>query len=113
MSTVILFLLMCRPGVSQPNRMQMPRADNVTLVIADFPGQSPEGDAAYQECEFARRVDGLLRALHDFAASYRAGLVDVKKVKAVRKAMQDMEKSEWFKRQPTAARSQPGARKLR
>jgi hypothetical protein len=39
-------------------------------------------------------------------------LVDVKKVKAVRKAMQNLEKSEWFKRQPTAA-PQQGVRKFR
>ena len=117
MSTIILFLLMCQSGVPQPYTpplgIRVPQADNGTPIIRDCPGQSPEEDAAYQEREFVRHVDGLLRALNDVAASYRAGLVDLKKVKAVRKAMQELEKSEWFKRQPTAAGAQQGARKLR
>ena len=100
MSTVILFLLMCQSGMSQPNpplRIQMPQADYGRFIVPDFPDQSPAAAAAYEEREFVRRVDGLLRALGDFAASYRTGVVDLKKAKAVRKALHELEKSEWFK----------------
>ena len=57
-------------------------------------------DATYEEHEFVQRINSLISALANFAASYHTGkVVDVKKAKAVRKALRDLEKSEWFKPQ--------------
>jgi hypothetical protein len=48
-----------------------------------------------------KRLKGLSKALADFAAAYKSGEVDLRKVKAVRKAMHELEKSEWFRPQKT------------
>jgi len=112
MSTAFLFLLMWQSGLRQPgfpSQIQIPAADGVTGAIPDLPDPSAAG-SAYEEREFAQHVDGLLRALNDFAESYRTGLVDLKKVKAVRSAVRALEKSEWFKRQPAKNQAERGAR---
>jgi hypothetical protein len=52
-------------------------------------------EAAYEQREFARRFNGLMNALFDFAASYNsARVINAKKAKAVRKALRDLEKSD-------------------
>jgi hypothetical protein len=48
---------------------------------------------------FAGFLNELSRALTDFTATYKSGQVDLKKVKAVRKALHELEKSEWFRPQ--------------
>src|SRR5580700_11123743 len=68
----------------------------VSTFIPSIPEVSPTDLAAYEEYEFIQRLNRLSRALRDFAAAYRSGQVDLNKVKAVRKAMQELEKSEWF-----------------
>jgi hypothetical protein len=69
------------------------------MVCPLLPVESPLDSAAYEEYEFIQRLHRLSRALRDFAAAYRDGQIDLKKVKAVRKAMQELEKSEWFRPQ--------------
>ena|SRR5579862_6937835 len=58
---------------------------------------SPADWAAYEDYEFIQRLNGLTRALIDFTAAYKTGQVDLKKVKALRKSLQELEKSEWFR----------------
>jgi hypothetical protein len=66
--------------------------------IPDFTEEAPTVDyAAAKEHEFIQRLNGLSRALSEFAETYKGGQVDLKKVKALRKAMQEFEKSEWFR----------------
>src|SRR5271156_3985753 len=49
-----------------------------------------------EEQEFIARLNNLINALRDFVLAYQPGrVIDVKKVKAVRKAMHALEKSEW------------------
>ena len=71
----------------------------MSKFIPTLPEESSIDMAAYEEYEFVQRLNRLSRALRDFAAAYRSGEVDLNKVKAVRKAMQDLQKSEWFKPQ--------------
>jgi hypothetical protein len=71
----------------------------VSKFIPSLPEDSPIDAAAYEEYEFIQRLNALSRALRDFAAAYKSGQVDLNKVKAVRKAMQELEKSEWFRPQ--------------
>ena len=55
-------------------------------------------EGAYERFEFARRFNGLMSALFDFASSYNAGhVINAKKAKAVRKALRELEKSDWFR----------------
>jgi hypothetical protein len=50
-----------------------------------------------EEQELVQRFNTLIRALTDFSHTYNLeGVIDVKKVKAVRKALREFEKSEWF-----------------
>ena len=68
-------------------------------VIPAFAEESPIDVAAVNERELIQSLNGLSRALTDFAATYKSGQVDVRKVKAVRKALHQLENSEWFRPQ--------------
>jgi len=62
----------------------------------------PEGalrqQAKYEEAEFVKRLNNLLSVLRDFSSSYNGGhVIDVKKVKEVRKALHELQRSAWFK----------------
>ena len=54
--------------------------------------------AQYEEQDFVRRFNGLASALTEFSRSYKRGVIDVKQIKAIRKALREFEKSEWFSR---------------
>ena len=55
-------------------------------------------EGVLEQREFVKRFNGLLNALLDFASSYNAGhAIDAKKAKAVRKAMRQLEKLDWFR----------------
>jgi hypothetical protein len=75
------------------------------MDIPDLQGPSQAVQAADEERELMQRYNGLARALNDFLAAYKAGQIDMKKARAVRKALHDLEKLEWFKPQQSAARS--------
>jgi hypothetical protein len=61
-------------------------------------GGAPFETAKEQEQDFARQFNGLMVALREFSATYNSGhVIDVKKVKAVRKAWVELEKSGWFR----------------
>src|SRR5713226_2859134 len=54
--------------------------------------------AKYEEEEFVKRLNNLLSALSDFSSSYNGGhVINFKKVKEVRKALHELQKSAWFK----------------
>jgi len=98
-SAAILLCIMFQAGA-------MPRVEGSqrgASAIVDFPvfaEDSPADSAAYaayKEREFIHRLDGLSRALSAFSETYRGGQIDLKKVKALQKAMHDLEKSEWFR----------------
>jgi hypothetical protein len=53
-----------------------------------------------EEQEFIARFNNLMKALREFGSAYKPGqVIDFKKAKAVRKAMQSLEKSGWFRPQ--------------
>jgi hypothetical protein len=71
-------------------------ADGVGPIIPRI--QAPFETVKEQEQDFARQFNGLIVALRDFSATYNSGhVVDVKKVKAVRNAWVELEKSGWFR----------------
>jgi hypothetical protein len=78
-----------------------------TSNIPSFSEESPADLAADEERDFILRLNGLSKALSAFVETYKNGRVDVKEVKALQKAMHDLEKSEWFS--PPPKRSDDGA----
>jgi hypothetical protein len=61
------------------------------------PSEEDRHEAVIEEHEFVRRFNNLFSALLTFASNYNSGhVIDVKRAKAVRKALRDLEKSEWF-----------------
>jgi hypothetical protein len=83
----------------------MSRRPIQSSVLSTGPGEIPQFPLdedslarAYEEKEFTRRLNNLVNALHDFSLTYNDGhVVDVKKVRAVRKAWVELEKSGWFR----------------
>lgn len=67
---------------------------------ADAPatGQAEKREAAYEERQFVDKFNRLLGVLEDFAKQYNEGhTLDLKKVRAVKKAWRELEKSDkWF-----------------
>jgi hypothetical protein len=54
--------------------------------------------AKYEEDEFVKRVNNLLSVLRDLSSTYNGGhVVNVKRIKEMRKALHDLEKSAWFR----------------
>jgi hypothetical protein len=101
-STAILALLIFQAGAAHPlspPRVQMSQMNASATVIPDFGEDSPPYEAAYEERELVQRLNRLASALNAFAATYKSGQVDLNEVKAVRKALHELEKSEWFKPQ--------------
>jgi hypothetical protein len=96
MLTAILLLIMSPAGTTP--RMQSSQVNaSPAINIPDFAEESPADLAAYEERDFIVRLNGLSRALSAFVDNYKNGQVDLKKVKALRKAMHEFEKSEWFR----------------
>jgi hypothetical protein len=55
-------------------------------------------ESRYEEHQFAERFNKLVLALHGFSETYNSGhVIDVKRVKAIKKAWRELEKSDWFK----------------
>jgi hypothetical protein len=55
-------------------------------------------ETRYEEHEFAQRYNKLVVALQSFSQTYNSGhVIDVKRVKAIKKAWRELEKSDWFK----------------
>lgn len=99
--TATLFLCAVHPARAAEPRQHKPpsglleSSDNSGFLTLD---EDPfKQDAAYEELEFTRRFNNLVRALRDFSNTYNAGhVINVKQAKAVRKALRDLEKWEWF-----------------
>jgi len=59
--------------------------------------EEDRSEAVLSEHEFVRRFNNLFSALLNFASNYNTGhVIDARRAKAVRKALRDLEKSEWF-----------------
>jgi hypothetical protein len=108
--TLSLFLAAVESSGAPPqpgtvlNRQQAEVRSPASILRAD--GESPliqRGDDSFErpadeEKEFTRRLNRLQIALHDFSTTYNSGhVIDVKKVRAVRKAWVELEKSGWFR----------------
>jgi len=72
-----------------------------SAVVGSGEGTTPADldrfEAVLKEHEFVRRFNNLFSALLNFATTYNTGhVIDAKRAKSVRKALRELEKSEWF-----------------
>ena len=92
-STAILALLLFQAETAHPiSPPQVQKSQNLLE-------ESPQDAAAYEERELIRRLNALAKALNAFATTYENGQVDLNEVKAVRKALHELERSELFRPQ--------------
>ena len=104
MSTAVLLWIAFQTGTthtSSTQRVQRSQMDTAATVSPDSVELSRAEEAAYEEREFIQLLNGLSRALNAFAETYKGGQVDLKTVKAVQKAMHELEKTKWFRPQKT------------
>jgi hypothetical protein len=88
MTFAIFFLLAFQAGTAHP--------DSLPVFAAE---SQQEENPASEEQEFMQRLNGLSKALNNLAATYKSGEVDLRKVKAVQKAMHELENSDSFRPQ--------------
>jgi hypothetical protein len=83
--------------LSQPGAGEAPGASRPASACEWCDEEVLPKEIDYEQRDFMRRFNGLAAALSDFAHTYNSrGVVDVKKVKAIRKAISEFEKSGWF-----------------
>jgi hypothetical protein len=98
LTTAALFLCLFEHGAATPSHAG-PSNVNCELCVEDIvpAPEAPQRDARYEQQDFLRRFNELAAALSAFATTYNSqGVIDVKQIKAVRKALRDLEKSDWF-----------------
>lgn len=86
-------------GATTPDKMER----DVLVWQAGHPADSTTGEATsreakFEEQQFVSKFNHLLETLRDFADQYNHRVIDVKKVKALKKAWRDLEKTDgWFR----------------
>ena len=86
------------PAFENLEREQMMR--RVEPMSSSTPSKEADRRAiAYEEQQFVNKFNNLMKRLLDFAGQYNAGhTVDAKRIKEVKKAWRDLEKTDaWFK----------------
>lgn len=100
LTTAALFLCLSDPAGAATPHAHLPTFNCEWCADGSLPAaEARPRDAKYEEQDFLRRFNGLATALTDFSTTYNSqGVIDVKKVKAIRKALHELEKSDWFSR---------------
>jgi len=100
LTTTVLFLSLLQDHDAPSHLGGRPTVD-CDLCVGDSvtAAEAHRREAQYEEQEILRRVNGLATALTDFSNTYNTRhVIDVKKIKALRKALRELEKSDWFSR---------------
>lgn len=86
-------------SVTPPDRLERDLLAWQTQHAADSAThQATSREAAYEEQQFVNKFNNLLTTLHEFANEYNHHVVDLKKLKALKKAWRDLEKTDaWFR----------------
>ena len=82
-----------------PDRMERDLLAWQTQRSADSAeNQAVTREAKYEEQQFVNKFNNLLTTLHEFANEYNHHVADLKKLKALKKAWRDLEKTDaWFR----------------
>jgi hypothetical protein len=100
LTTTVLFLSLLQDH-GTPSHQEEPSTVNCPFCLEDTAAaaEARRREARYDEQELLRRVNGLATALTDFSNTYNSRhVIDVKKIKALRKALRELEKSDWLSR---------------
>lgn len=97
LTAVLLSIVFQAAGTGGPHGRQptvgLPQCVEPCLPFAET---SPL-ESQYQEKEFLRRFNGLITAITEFSNTYNSrGVIDARKVRAIRKAWRELERSDWF-----------------
>jgi hypothetical protein len=87
------------PSSSGPLHSELGRPESAAVGSGEdaTPADLDRFEAVLKEHEFVRRFNNLFSALLNFASTYNTGhVIDAKRAKSVRKALRELEKSEWF-----------------
>ena len=86
-------------GVNPPERLEHDVLEWQTQHMADSAANQPvTREAKYEEQQFVNKFNNLLDTLRDFADQYNHHVIDVKKLKALKKAWRDLENTDaWFR----------------
>ena len=97
LTTASLFLFLFQSGGAAA--LPGGHTNSICVMCVDVPAaEANPNEAQYEQQEFYRRFNRLATALADFSRTYNSqGVVDVKKIKAIRKALRDFEKLDWFR----------------
>jgi hypothetical protein len=92
-TAILLWLFQDGGPPSRPFKIDCPVCVDDTTAA-----ETRRREAQYEEQELLRRVNGLATALADFSNTYNSRhVIDVKKIKALRKALREIEKSDWLR----------------
>jgi hypothetical protein len=93
-TAILIWLFQDGGAPSRPFRINCPPCLEDTVAT----GEERRREAQYEEQELLRRVNGLASALTDFSSTYSSRhVIDVKQIKAIRKALRELEKSDWLR----------------
>jgi hypothetical protein len=86
-------------GLTQPERLERDvMAWQMKHMADSATTQAATREAKYEEQQFANKFNTLLNTLRDFADQYNHHVIDVRKLKALKKAWRDLEKTDaWFR----------------
>ena len=92
-------------GVTPPPNMERDVIWRARHMADSATSQAATREAAYEVQEFAKKFNDLLDRLREFAEQYNHHVIDAKKVKALKKAWRELEKTDaWFKLDEKAGR---------
>lgn len=93
-TAILLWLFQDGRPPSRPFTIDCPPCLQDTVAA----GEQRRREAQYQEQELLRRVNGLAPALTNFSSTYSSQpVIDVRQIKAIRKALRELEKSDWLR----------------
>jgi hypothetical protein len=97
LTTASLFLFLFQSGGTAA--LPGGHSNAICVGCVDVPvADANQHEAQCEERDFSRRFNRLATALEDFSKTYNSqGVVDVKKIKAIRKALREFETLDWFR----------------
>jgi hypothetical protein len=98
-TTTALLICLLQAGTSAPPQAAVSTFDSLSSIEDTLATAMAEPrPEQIEEQEFINRFNKLVSALRDFSRNYNSrGTIDVKQVRAVQKAVRELEKSGWFK----------------
>ena len=101
LAVVVALCFFQAPGLNSPERLQREVLAWQTRHMAESaPANQPAmtREAVYEEQQFVSKFNHLLNTLREFTDQYNRHVLDVKKIKALKKAWRDLEKTDaWFR----------------